>query len=171
MKATEQTCSQRVAQICSRAVEHTSSLKGLFKGKGGVELSKQVIDLSITTKVTLIKLMDELLVIANNSPFNYFPIRLRVQYSGRDKTSKLRWRSHNLKLMGFKVWKDILKHPKISVSLINEFKLLEECRLLLNLEMSYLDYLIKQQTEYLANLEEVEITIKQMMELKNNSNN
>jgi len=135
---------QPLEQTTFRSMEHAAYLKGFlkpFKGKGSLE----------TWANQCVALRDAMVGLAEHHilpqvrvyPFSLLPIQLAQQATGAG-TTFLRWRNPDRSSMGVALWRQVLLNPATPTTLIDDLYLIEEQRIVLNMQISLLHTLARQ---------------------------
>lgn len=131
-------------QHAFQPLQHAAYLKGLlrpFKGKG--ELEAWAND-CFGLRDDLVSLAQRrVLPQANRRPLNLLPAQLAQQSTGAG-TTFLRWRNPDRSAMGVALWEAMIASPDTPSSLIPELLMLEEQRIVLNMQISLLHTIARQ---------------------------
>ncbi len=133
-----------LGQADFQRLEHAGYLKGLlqpFKGKGSLEAWAS----------QCMALRDELIVLAQRQvlpqarayPFNLLDVQLAQQTTGAG-TTFLRWRNLDRSAMGVTLWQELIANVATPPSLLNDLYVLEQQRIVLNMQISLLHTLGRQ---------------------------
>lgn len=144
-----------------RGVEHASYLKGLlkpFKGKGDLEdLERQLLDVQRGVS----DLMDQVVDMWDRPPFSLLPLDMRPQPSSSG-SSHLRWRSRGRGArMGVGVWSKEMLSKKTPVEVLDELYWFEVLRIRYNMQMTCIQFMIRQARECQVKMQEASDTLEQ----------
>lgn len=131
-------------QAAFQRLEHAAYLKGLlkpFKGKGGLEVWASQCE---ALRDALIALAERtLLPQARRPPFDQLSVYLAQQHTGAG-TTFLRWRNLDRSAMGVTLWDALLDDPRTPVALIDDLYVMEQQRIVINMQISLLHTLARQ---------------------------
>lgn len=141
------------------SLEHTASLKGLFKGKGQdlwMSDCKQLRD-------QLIQLAREhVLEQVKTYPFALLPIELTLQTTGAG-TAFLRWRTKDRTVMGVHLWDELMKNLSVSPHLINDLYAIELQRITLNTQISLVHTVMRRTKECIEKMNHAQAIYQRRM--------
>lgn len=137
-------------------LEQAHYLKGLlrpFKGKGGMQtwasqchaLRDQLIDLA----------QRRVLAQTQGYPFRVLPIELALQTTGAG-TAFLRWRRPDRSAMGVALWREIMAATATPQYLLDDLLVLEQQRIMLNMQISLLHSLGRQACDCASKMAQAE---------------
>jgi len=131
-------------QSAFRGLEHAAYLKGLlkpFKGKGSLEVWANQCMALRDAMVGLAQ--HHILPQARAYPFSLLPVQLAQQHTGAG-TTFLRWRNIDRSSMGVALWQQVITNPSTPTALIDDLYVIEEQRIVLNMQISLLHTLARQ---------------------------
>lgn len=145
-----------VDQASYRNVKHASSLKGLlkpFKGKGELEvLEQQLLGIQDGLKA----LMDEVVDSWARPPFSLLPVNV-LPHASTSGASHLRWRTRGRGArMGVGVWNKQMLMKQTPPELLDELHSYEILRIRYNMQMTCVQFIIKQVRECQEKLQDAE---------------
>lgn len=91
-----------------------------------------------------------------SSELQTLPIFMIKDKSSSSGGTFLRWRSMNHTGTGETVWQPLLSNKNVSESLRNEFVAVEKDRILVNMQVSIFNYILRQLSECASKIEKVE---------------
>jgi len=131
-------------QAAFRRLEHAAYLKGLlkpFKGKGSLEVwANQCMALR---DAMMGLAQHHILPQARAYPFSLLGVQLAQQHTGAG-TTFLRWRNIDRSSMGVALWQQVITNPSTPTALIDDLYVIEEQRIVLNMQISLLHTLARQ---------------------------
>lgn len=126
---------------------HAGYLKGLlnpFKGKGELEVWASQCTALRDGLITLAE--GRILSQARRYPFNLLPLQLGLQVTGAG-TTFLRWRNLDRTSMGVALWERCIESEATPHELINDLFVLEQQRIVLNMQISLTHSLTRQASD------------------------
>lgn len=125
------------------SIAYKSSLKGLLKGKGELDLLAQD---ALDARVVLIQLQTRILQRAWRFPIRYLPLIL-CRGPARSGANFLRWRNQENNRSGTLAWGEHLQSLAISAPVRSALLAIEHDRIIFNMQMSIVTFIIRQTRE------------------------
>ncbi|KXU38359.1 integrase [Ventosimonas gracilis] len=138
---------QPLEQTAFRRLEHAAYLKGLlkpFKGKGSLKVwANQCVAL----RDAMMGLAEHhILPQVRSYPYSLLGVQLAQQHTGAG-TTFLRWRNLDRSAMGVVLWQQVMMSPATPTTLIDDLYVIEQQRIVLNMQISLLHTLARQARE------------------------
>ncbi len=166
MQTYKQTLYSLTEQTAYLSNKQTPSLKGLlkpFKGKGDFEVLEQQAQ---EAREGIAAMIQEINSLARKPPFSLLYASARLQNSQSGATH-LRWVTKDLQGMGVQHWIDTMHHPSTPEHLLDELHTLEKLRITLNMQMSCMQFIMKQARECAAKIDAADEVLAQVRTSKN----
>ncbi|QRI93351.1 DUF3158 family protein [Delftia lacustris] len=135
---------------------HAAYQKGLlrpFKGKGALAIWAD--DCLTLRDATMALAQRRILPQATRHPFSLLPVELALQHTSAG-TSFLRWRKPDRSGMGVPLWQALMSSTSTPVNLLHDLFVIEQQRVVMNMQISLLHTLARQARECAAKLGEAE---------------
>ena len=147
-------------QTAYQALEQIAYLKGLlkpFNGKGSLEDWASRCSGLRDDLITLAE--RRILPQARSHPFSRLPVQLALQTTGAG-TTFLRWRNADRSKMGVMLWEELVSSTATPVALVPDLLMMEEQRVIINMQVSLLHSMVRQALECAGKLERAEDVAK-----------